>query len=145
MTLFLDEIETDASIIANIPPEQIGFIKVYSTFLGATGNSQGGAISIYSKKIEDYKNLNQLPNLKIYNGYSIMKEFYAPNYSSNTTGLNNDNRITIDWRPQIFVNNVNPKIPISFYNNNRTNSFKVVVEGMTNTGKFIWLEKIIRK
>ncbi len=143
MIIYLDEVETDASIVANIPPEQIGFIKVYSTFLGGIGNSQGGAISIYSKKVEDYKNLNQLPNLKIYNGYSIMKEFYAPNYKANTTGLNSDNRITIDWRPQIFVNNINPKIPISFYNNNRTKRFKIVVEGMTNTGKLIWLEKII--
>jgi hypothetical protein len=145
MIIYLDEIETDASIIANIPPEQIGFVKVYSTFLGGTGNSQGGAISIYSKKTEDYTNPNQLSYLKIYNGYTIMKEFYAPNYKLNKTGLNNDNRITIDWRPQIFINNINPKIPISFYNNNRTKKFKVVVEGMTNSGKLIWLEKMIEE
>jgi hypothetical protein len=143
MIIYLDEIETDASIIANIPPEQIGFVKVYSTFLGGTGNSQGGAIAIYSKKTEDYTNPNQLSYLKIYNGYTIMKEFYAPNYKLNKIGLNNDNRITIDWRPQIFINNINPKIPISFYNNNRTKKFKVVVEGMTNSGKIIWLEKTI--
>ncbi len=143
MTLYLDEIETDAAIIANFPPSQIGFIKVYSTFLGGTGNSQGGAISIYSKKGEDFTNLNQASNIKIYNGYTIMKEFYAPNYKLNKAGLNNDNRITIDWRPQIFINNINPKIPISFYNNNRTKKFKVIVEGMTNSGKLIWLEKII--
>jgi hypothetical protein len=145
MTLYLDEIETDAAIIANFPPSQIGFIKVYSTFLGGTGNSQGGAISIYSKKGEDFTTLNQASNIKIYNGYTVMKEFYAPNYKLNKTGLNNDNRITIDWRPQIFINNINPKIPISFYNNNRTKKFKVVVEGMTNSGKLIWLEKMIEK
>ena len=54
-----------------------------------------------------------------------------------------DNRITLGWRPGIFINNVNPRIPVSFYNNDRTKKFKVVVQGMTNSGKLINLEKII--
>ena len=143
MAVFLDEVETNAAIIANIPPQQIGLIKVYNTFLGGIGNAEGGAIAIYTKKTDDYKNAYQLPNLKVYNGYTVTKEFYAPNYKLSTTGVETDNRLTIDWRPQIFVNNINPKIPISFYNNSRTQSFKVVIEGVTNTGKLIWLEKVI--
>jgi hypothetical protein len=142
MTVFLDEVETDASIVASIPGSQIALVKVFSTFVGGFGNSQGGAISIYTKKFDDNSNAVS-PSIKIYNGYTITKEFYAPNYKTNNRGLENDNRITIDWRPQIFVNSINPKIPVSFYNNNRTKSFKVVVEGMTNTGKLIWLEKLV--
>jgi hypothetical protein len=145
MTIYLDEMETDASAIENIPASQIALVKVFSTFLGGTGNTQDGAIAIYSKKAEDYKNPSPESNIKIYNGYTISKEFYAPDYRVSKTGLDNDNRTTIDWRPQIFINNINPKIPISFYNNNRTKSFKIIVEGITNKGKLIWLEKIINK
>lgn len=143
MTIYLDEVETDASAIENIPANQIALVKVYSTFLGGAGNSQDGAIAIYTKKAEDYKNPSPASNIKIYNGYSVSKEFYAPDYKVTKAGLDIDTRITIDWRPQIFFNNINPKIPFSFYNNNRTKSFKVVVEGVTTTGKLIFIEKII--
>jgi hypothetical protein len=143
MTIFLDEVETDASLISSIPAYQIALVKVYSSFIGAVGNGAGGALAIYTKKAEDYKDGSIQNNIKMYNGYSITKEFYAPNYKVNKTGLDTDNRTTLDWRPQIFVNNINPEIPISFYNNNRTKKFKVVVEGMTTSGKLIWLEKII--
>ncbi len=143
MTIYLDEVETDASIITSIPTNQVAMVKVYSTFIGGVGNSTGGAVAIYTKKIDDNVNSSPISNIKMYNGYTITKEFYAPDYKVSKIGLETDNRITIDWRPQIFVNNINPKIPISFYNNNRTKKFKVVVEGMTNSGKLIWLEKII--
>ncbi|MEQ1553081.1 MAG: hypothetical protein ABL929_02815 [Ferruginibacter sp.] len=143
MIIYLDEMETDGSLISNIPAHQIALVKVYSSFVGADGNAPGGAISIYTKKAEDYTNFSLSANLKMYNGYSVAKEFYAPNYSVTTNGLENDNRVTLDWRPQIFVNNINPQIPISFFNNNRTKSFKIVVEGMTITGKLIWIEKLL--
>ncbi|MBL0147134.1 MAG: hypothetical protein IPP48_16920 [Chitinophagaceae bacterium] len=143
MTIYLDEVETDASVIASIPAHQIALVKVYSYFIGGSGNSPGGAISIYTKNVADSRNSTAFSNLKIYNGYTITKEFYAPDYKLSKVGLENDNRVTLDWRPQIFINNINPRIPVSFYNNNRTKKFKVVVEGMTTAGKLIWLEKII--
>jgi hypothetical protein len=143
MTVFLDEVETDVSFISSIPAYQIALVKVYSSFIGAVGNGAGGALAIYTKKTEDYKDGSLQNNLKMYNGYTITKEFYAPNYKVTKIGLDTDYRTTLDWRPQIFINNINPQIPLSFYNNNRTKKFKIVVEGMTSDGKLIWLEKII--
>jgi hypothetical protein len=143
VTVFLDEVETDASFISSIPAYQIALVKVYSSFIGASGNGAGGAIAIYTKRSEDYKGGTFQKNIKIYNGYTITKEFYAPNYKVTKTGIDTDYRTTLDWRPQIFINNINPEIPLSFYNNNRTQKFKIVVEGMTTSGKLIWLEKII--
>ena len=78
----------------------------------------------------------------LYDGYTVIKEFYAPDYNVETTSVV-DNRITIDWRPSILVNNVNPRIPFSFYNSDRTKSFRVVIEGMTTDGKMLSIDKIV--
>jgi hypothetical protein len=143
MTLFLDEIETDASVIATIPANQVALVKIYNTFAGAWGNAPGGVLAIYTRKGEDFKADSKFANAIVYNGYSVIKEFYAPDYKKVKNADSPDNRITLDWRPSIFVNNVNPRIPVSFYNNDRTKSFKVVAEGMTTAGKLIFLEKTI--
>jgi hypothetical protein len=144
MTIFLDEVETDISVLAALPANQVALVKIYNTFAGAWGNAPGGVLSIYSKKGADYVSGTSFANLSFYNGYSVIKEFYAPDYKMPAPADKPDNRITLDWRPNIFVNNINPRIPVSFYNNDRTKAFKVVMEGMTSTGKLIWLEKVVK-
>lgn len=142
MTIFLDEIETDISVVAAIPANQVALVKLYNTFAGAWGNAPGGVLAIYTRKGEDVKYAGRA-NVQIYNGYSVVKEFYAPDYKIINTNDKVDNRITLDWRPNIFVNSINPRIPVSFYNNDRTKKFKIIAEGMTTSGKLIWLEKSI--
>ncbi len=145
MAIFLDEVPTDASAIAFIPTNQIALVKVYSTFVGATGGGAGGALAIYMKKGADY--FNSLPSageIITYNGYTVIKEFYSPDYAAPVKDRTTpDLRTTLHWKPDILVSNVNPKIPVVFYNNDRTRSFKVVVEGMTMDGKMLMLEKTI--
>ncbi|MBI5856228.1 MAG: hypothetical protein HZB42_01155 [Sphingobacteriales bacterium] len=143
MTIYLDEFETDASVVATIPGNQIALVKVYNTFAGGWGNAPGGVLAIYTKKGNDYMGVKNFANYGAYNGYSVVKEFYAPDYKKENGNGKNDNRITLDWRPAIFINNVNPAIPVSFYNNDRSKRFKVIVEGMANDGKLIMAEKII--
>ena len=143
MTLYLNEMETDASVIATIQASDIAMVKVFSSFVGATGGGAGGALAIYTKKGADiYNNSLSIVDQVKYNGFSVVKEFYAPVYKVEPSpATKTDNRITLDWRPNIFVNSVDPKIGFSFYNNDRSKKFRVVVEGMTNTGKLIWIEK----
>ncbi len=143
MVVYLNEIETDASVVATLPPSEIALVKVYSTFIGATGGGAGGAMAIYTRKGSDITNSSR-GDLISYRGFSVVKEFYVPDYKSDPSLLAKpDTRITLDWRPNIFVNNINPVIPVSFYNTDRTRKFRVVVEGMTMSGKLISLEKII--
>jgi len=78
-----------------------------------------------------------------YKGYSVIKEFYSPDYSVEKNNKKADNRITLYWNPAIFVDGINPDIPITFYNNDRTKQYKLVVEGMTTDGKMLMIEKII--
>lgn len=144
MTLYLDEIETDASFIFSIPASEVAMVKVYSSFVGAVGNGAGGALAVYTKKGSDLYNGVSKGDMVRYQGYSIIKEFYAPDYAVDTAAIKNqDNRITLLWAPQIFVNGINENIPVTFYNNDRTKQFKIVVEGITNDGKLLMLEKMV--
>ncbi len=144
---YLDEIQVDADVIQTIPFTHIAMIKVYNTFAGGWGNSPGGAVAVYMKKGEDLLNaMSSHGRVLTYNGFSVIKEFYAPDYKFNPSDKNKtDNRITLDWRPSIFINNVNPKIPLTFYNSDRTTNFKIIVEGMTTSGKMVCIEKTISK
>ena len=143
MTLYLDEVETDASVISSIAANQVAMVKVFSSFAGAVGNAPGGVMAVYTKKGADYVTTPGFANLSFYNGYSVLKEFYSPNYSMNRSDSKPDTRITLQWRPDIFVNTIDARIPVTFFNNDRTKRFKIVVEGMTVSGKMICIEKII--
>ena len=143
MILFLDEVQTDASYISALPADQIALVKVFSSFAAADGNAPGGVLAIWTKKGKDYVNKKGFASNSFYQGYSIIKEFYAPDYQVKKETGSVDNRITLDWRPDIFSNYVNPSIPFSFYNNDRTKRFRVVIEGMTTSGKMVCLEKVI--
>ena len=147
MTLYLDEIETDAAFISTIPGNQIAMVKVFSTLVASAGNAPGGVLAIYTKKGADMNDVMRYAAAMVkYKGYAVIKEFYAPDYAVDKSARSQtDNRITLDWRPDIHINNVNPKIPLTFYNNDRTKSFKIVVEGMTLDGKMIMIEKTITR
>lgn len=143
MTLYLDEMPTDATFIESIPINQIAGIKLMGNFVGAPGG--GGALAIYMKKGADLNAaIESSTDIISYNGYSIIKQFYSPNYETgNVDASKPDNRLTLLWQPDLYLANINPKVPIIFYNNDRTKKFKVVVEGVTNDGRLLMIEKII--
>jgi hypothetical protein len=145
MKLFLNEMKTDAATISNIRASDISLVKVYSHFVGAEHNGAGGVLSVYTKKGTD-NNATQASSVYQvnYKGYSVSKEFYSPDYKVDVSEKNKtDNRITLHWQPDLFVSGINTELPITFYNNDRTKQFKIVIEGMTVTGKMLLIEKII--
>jgi len=145
MTLFLDEMQTDASVISTIGPQQVAMVKIFSNFVGASGGGPGGVLAIYTKKGADLSSVvfSSADNFS-YMGYSLVKEFYSPEYKANNTSVHPpDNRITLQWLPDIFVSSVDPRIPIRFYNNDRSKSYRVIVEGMTWDGRLLFFEKTI--
>jgi hypothetical protein len=144
MTIYLDEIETDAGFISSIPASQVAMVKVFNSFVGAVGNGAGGVLAIYTKKGSDIYNSVSITDMIRYQGYSVSKEFYAPDYSVDPAAIKKqDNRITLLWVPQIIVSGINGNIPVTFFNNDRTKQFKIVVEGMTTDGKMLMIEKIV--
>jgi hypothetical protein len=145
MTVFLNEVETDPSVIAAIPPNEIALVKVFGTFAGAFGNGAGGAMAIYTKKGSDMNKSVARGDVVSYRGFTIRREFYSPDYRmAQGQFLKYDKRKTLLWKPNIFVNTINPSIPINFCNNDEARVFRVRVEGMTLDGKLIHLNQLIR-
>lgn len=142
--LFLDEMQMqDASLISTIPPNQIALIKIYPQFIGARGN--GAAVAIYTKRGEDLnEEMEASGDIVDYDGYSIIKEFYSPDYSTPPDVDYRDNRLTLAWQPEVVLSSdKNASIPIQFYNTDRTKKFKVVAEGITKEGKLLLIEQTV--
>ncbi|MCH5684987.1 hypothetical protein LWM68_12490 [Niabella sp. W65] len=124
--LFLDEmLMQDANFISTIPPNQIALIKIYPQFIGARGN--GAAIAVYTKRGDDLnEEMESSGDIVDYDGYSIIKEFYSPDYSTPPDVDYRDNRLTLSWEPEAVVSSDNPHIPIQFYNTDRTKNLKLL-------------------
>lgn len=124
----------------------IAYVKIFPTFSGAAGSAADGSLAVYLKKGRDLNindNIQTASDIISYRGYSIIKEFYSPDYSSSSPGdVSKDNRLTLWWEPNIFINEIAPKVPIRFYDNDTTRRFKIVAEGVTNDGKLLMVEKI---
>ncbi len=147
MTIFLNEVETDANVLATISATDIAMVKVFSSFAGASGNAPGGVLAVYTKKGDDlFSSSSTHVDRQLYTGFSVIKEFYSPDYKADPSAMSKpDTRITLQWKPDIMVSGINISIPLVFYNNDRTKRFRVVVEGMTTTGKMVMIEKIIER
>jgi hypothetical protein len=145
MAIFLNEVPSDAEAISSIPAHEIALVKIFSSFAGASGNAPGGVLAIYTKKDADLKSFPAPVDIINYKGYSITKEFYSPDYTvSILADKRPDNRMTLYWNPGVVVAGSNAKVPITFFNNDRTREFKVVIEGMTVEGKMLMIEQIIK-
>jgi len=144
MAVFLNEIDTDTDILLTIPTSDIAYVKIFSSFVAAAGSAPGGAIAIYTKK--SYHQTDTVGSAVTYTGYSENNPFQSPNYLADSTLFQKpDNRITLEWQPTFLLNNINPSIPIRFFNNDRTKRFRLIVQGITANGKLIYKEEIIQK
>jgi hypothetical protein len=147
-TLYLNEMQTDASLLKNTNVSDIAYVKVLSPASSAILGSAGGAIVVYTKKgtearnnDESFKGLNRAQVI----GYSVMKEFYSPDYGNANTQLpGEDTRTTLFWKPFILTDKDNRKIVIKFYNNDITKVMRVILEGINEDGKLARVEKIIQ-
>lgn len=146
MILYLDEMQVDGRMLSTIPAHQVAMIKVYNSFIGAEGNAPGGALAVYTKQHADITSaLATGADIFQFKGYSVVKEFYAPDYDhpNPADASKADNRITLHWQPEIILDGEQDKARIRFYNNDRSKSYKIVVEGMTVDGKLLLIEKLV--
>ncbi|WP_153800046.1 hypothetical protein [Foetidibacter luteolus] len=143
--LFLNEMNTDPSMISSINMNDVAYVKVFTPpFFGGFGGGSGGAIAIYTKKGGETKSEpgKGLP-YKLVWGYSNMKEFYSPDYATfNEKNDLPDVRSTIYWNPYVLTTEENHRVRLSFYNNDITDRFRVIVEGVTKDGRFVHMEQV---
>ncbi|MEI9810343.1 MAG: hypothetical protein WDO16_22095 [Bacteroidota bacterium] len=142
MTIYLNEVPSDADVLSTIPAQDVVLVKVFSSLAAAAGNGPGGVLAIYTKKGADFSAYPPAGEIISYKGYSVVKEFYSPDYSVDKNNKP-DHRVTLYWNPSVLVADIDPKIPLVFYNNDRTKQFKIVVEGVTTEGRMLMIEKTI--
>lgn len=143
--LFLDEMPADASMISSIPITDVAYIKVMRPpFMGSSGGASG-AIAIYTRRGDDAKNVGGKGlSSNTVTGYNGIREFYSPNYGTfNADDEKRDLRTTIYWNPQVITTPLQNKVTLTFYNNDITRAFRVVIEGMTKDGRLAHLEQIM--
>ena len=145
-SFYLNEMPVDISQVASTNTSDVGYIKVFQPpFFGAFGGGANGAIAIYTKKggaTPAVKGKGMPSKLVI--GYAPQKEFYSPNYATfDQRNEQEDLRSTLYWNPMILTNAINRTVKLTFFNNDITRSFRVIVEGVTKDGRLTHIEKVI--
>ncbi len=136
--LYLDEMPTQADMLSSIPVSDIAYVKVFRPpFMGGMGGGSGGAISIYTRKGGDEKPEpgKGLAN-NVVSGYTAIRQFYSPNYETiSEENEKKDLRTTLYWNPTVNLNPGNKKVVLTFFNNDITDAFRIVIEGMSKDGR----------
>jgi hypothetical protein len=148
-TLYLNEMQVDASQLQSVSVPDIAFVKVFRPGSGiGFGGGGGGIISVYTKKGGDTKTndptFKGLPRAPLI-GYSMPREFYTPNYlENNFNNEREDLRTTLYWKPYVMTDRQSERVNIDFFNNDITKKLRVVLEGFNEDGKLTHLETIIQ-
>jgi hypothetical protein len=143
--LFLDEMPVDVGFLNGLPVGDIAYVKVLRPpFYGAAGGGSGGAIAIYTRKGDDLKSKPGGLTTNSIAGYTPIKEFYSPNYSTfNKQNELRDVRTTLYWNPGVNTTSTHNAVKFTFYNNDVTQAFRVVIEGMSKEGLLTHYEQIL--
>lgn len=143
--LYLNETPVDASFVSSMSINDVAYVKVFRPpFMGGF-NGANGAIAIYTRRGDDVKQEpgKGLANNKVF-GYSAIREFYSPNYASfSPKNEEKDVRTTLYWNPAIMTSPGASELVVTFYNNDVSEAFRVIIEGMTRDGKLARVEQIM--
>jgi len=103
-SLYLNEMQVDAQQLQSTPVSDVAMVKVFRPGSGVGfGGGAGGVIAVYTRKGGDekrndasFKGLDRVTLV----GYSVMKEFYVPNYlETSPESVTEDIRTTLYWKP----------------------------------------------
>ncbi|RAJ05287.1 MG2 domain-containing protein [Chitinophaga skermanii] len=148
VALFLNEMQGDVQMLANLSVQDIALVKVLRPpFMGAPGGGAGGAIAVYLRNGSEPRSKSEapqgLPTIRVA-GYNIVKEFYSPNYGLKIPEHElPDNRTTLYWNPYLAVDPKTNQGTIKFFNNDFSKQFKIIVEGMDATGNIGRIEYLL--
>jgi hypothetical protein len=143
--IFINEAPADISFLRTLRADQIALVKFFEAgFVGVGSGAPGGAVAIYTKdQAAEAPKPEKLEFIQV-NGYSIVKEFYHPDYSSPDARKDlADRRTTLYWNPDIYTDSETKRISLKFYNNDFSKKFKVIVEGFDAEGRLIRIERTI--
>lgn len=145
--LYLNEMGTNYNVLSFISVSNVAYIKVFRPgYIVAPGAGTGGAIVIYTKMGKDGQPISYLKGLDNHHvtGYTVVREFYSPNYDSLTIDDKKDLRTTLYWNPTVTAAPGQKKVDLTFFNNDFTDGYRVILEGVTSDGRLTHVEKIVK-
>ncbi len=140
--VFLDELQTDDETAASVQLSDVAYVKFYKQ--GALITAQNNpSLAIYTRRgNEDTSSGGALKAVTVA-GFTPVKEFYSPDYSTEPDALGADVRTTLYWNPNIMVRAFQHKLKFVFYNNDVSKKLRIVLEGMNVNGKLTHTEKVL--
>jgi hypothetical protein len=139
----LDNVQVDIQVINTINPRDVDTIEAFTdgasnAIFGSAG--AGGVIAVYTKQGGNRYSPEEGVLHTKYPGYSTAREFYMPKYDEEKSSKP-DYRTTLYWNPLISWNG--NEAEIEFFNNDVSDKFRVVVQGIDQFGRLSYAEKVI--
>lgn len=141
--LYLDEIPTDASMIANLPVDNIAMVKIIK---GA--GLVGDAVAVYTMRGNMKPKSNEKEakknNSAIIKGYDKPSEFPIEMIDDNAPEkIENDTRETLYWNPNLFDSDYVPP-RIKFFNNDSAKQFKVLIISFDEDDNILYDQQVLK-
>lgn len=144
-SLFLNEMPSDAQSIQSVPMSDVAMVKVFRPpFMGAFGGGSGGAIAVYYKKGAARNSNAKGLNHSTVTGYTPVRQFYSPDYEADSASIDTDLRTTLYWNPFVITDKTHRRLFFTFYNNDSSKKFRVIIEGCNEEGKLTRIEKVFK-
>ena len=148
-TVYVDGMVTDASFVFSLSSSEIEKITVARSAVDLAVFGAGGAGGVISIKtltgvtaFDDDRGLKAKSIL----GYQEPSEFYAPKYGVTvpTDYERRDSRITLHWNPTLDIRSEGSN-NIRFWMNDIPSTYRIVVQGLTETGDPFTYTSLIRQ
>ncbi len=145
---YVNEVQTSWEEVKNIPFSDIALIQFLPPPVAMAPFNGGfrGVITIYLKKGDELikpKGVTENYNHYIFNGFSITREFYSPDYRFTKPDVSvQDLRSTLYWNPHFVVESNNSK-QFHFFNSDKAKKFLIVIEGMDEQGRMASFTKLV--
>ncbi|KIC63749.1 hypothetical protein [Chryseobacterium taiwanense] len=141
--VYLDEVQSDASMIASLPVTNIAMVKIIK---GA--GLIGDAVLIYTMKgnMKSKSNEKAAPsnNLAIIKGYDKPSEFPIEMIDNDSpVKIENDSRETLYWNPNLFDSDYVPP-RIKFFNNDSAKQYKVLIISFDEDDNLLYEQEILK-
>lgn len=135
----LDGMPVDESILQSINQFDISRIEILKSpgtvgIYGGRGG--GGVIALYTQRgfteIEEIETGDHIIVHRL-GGFSKTRQFYSPRYGDGQQRSTPDYRTTIYWNPMVRTN-ADGKAQVTFYTADRSSLYRVIAEGISETG-----------
>ena len=132
----IDDIPVNFGAIANMSPENVERVEIIKSSANATiygSRGANGIIAVYTKK--GHNIISGWLKLSLH-GFYIPKPFF---YNEQNLKYPENNFPTIFWKPEIITNQTG-QAKFTFTLPENTNSYKIIIQGISENGKTGYLE-----